>query len=41
MEAETGTWRWSEGQSRWTGLPSPPLIGHDTEIDERGSFLQP
>ena len=42
MEAPQGTdWRWSEGQGRWTSLPSPPMAGHGSIIDERGSFLEP
>jgi len=35
------SWRWSEGQGRWTSLPSPQVMGHTETIDERGSFLEP
>lgn len=35
------SWRWSEGQGRWTSLPSPQVMAHTEPIDERGSFLEP
>ena len=35
------SWRWSEGQGRWTSLPSPQMMAHTEPIDERGSFLEP
>lgn len=48
MEASTlsphgdgSTWRWSEGQNRWTSLPSPQIMPNAELIDERGSFLEP
>lgn len=38
---DASSWRWSEGQGRWTSLPSPQMMAHTEPIDERGSFLEP
>ena len=38
---DASSWRWSEGQGRWTSLPSPQMLAHTEPIDERGSFLEP